>query len=241
MGNPSKIHVGDRFSRLLVLEKVPYNNRNCKWKCQCDCGTIKDIFPAGLLNGETKSCGCLQKELYILRKKYNDYDLSGEYGVGHSSNSEDLFYFDLEDYDLIKNHCWFVGKYDGYVATNIPKMNKSLKMHRLVMGVADGEIVDHKSRIRTDNRKENLRVVTPSQNSINSNISSYNSSGITGVSWNKEKCAWDSYLNINHNRIRLGRFNNKQNAIIARLQAELKYFGIEFAPQRHLFEEYNII
>ena len=34
---------------------------------------------------------------------------------------------------------------------------------------------------------------------------------------------------------------NKHDAIIARLKAELEYYGINFAPQRHLFEEYGII
>lgn len=39
--------------------------------------------------------------------------------------------------------------------------------------------------------------------------------------------------------IYLGRYSNKEDAIKARLEAEIKYFG-EFAPQRHLFEQYGI-
>ena len=37
-------------------------------------------------------------------KKYNTYDLSGEYGIGYTSKGEE-FYFDLDDYDKIKDYC----------------------------------------------------------------------------------------------------------------------------------------
>ena len=39
--------------------------------------------------------------------KYNKYDLSGCFGIGYASNNDDLFYFDLEDYNKIKNTCWY--------------------------------------------------------------------------------------------------------------------------------------
>lgn len=38
----------------------------------------------------------------------------------------------------------------------------------------------------------------------------------------------------------LGKFTEKEEAIRTRLKAELKYFGNEFAPQRHLFKKYGI-
>lgn len=44
---------------------------------------------------------------------------------------------------------------------------------------------------------------------------------------------------LNRKTIYLGVFNNKEDAIKARLQAENKYFG-EFAPQRRLFSQYGI-
>ena len=40
--------------------------------------------------------------------------------------------------------------------------------------------------------------------------------------------------------INLGYFDNIEDAVKARLEGELKYFGAEFAPQRHLFEQYGI-
>jgi len=44
---------------------------------------------------------------------------------------------------------------------------------------------------------------------------------------------------VDEQDIYIGLFDNKDDAIKARLKAEKKYFG-EFAPQRHLFEQYEI-
>lgn len=53
---------GQKFGRLLVLERAENHGRETYWKCRCDCGNIKEINGAKLKNGHTKSCGCLSKE-----------------------------------------------------------------------------------------------------------------------------------------------------------------------------------
>lgn len=51
---------GRRFGKLVVLEYVGTNkNRRSIWKCQCDCGIIKNISGHDLKMGKTKSCNCL--------------------------------------------------------------------------------------------------------------------------------------------------------------------------------------
>ena len=35
--------IGQRFGRLVVIEKLPSKNRRCWWKCKCDCGNFKDV------------------------------------------------------------------------------------------------------------------------------------------------------------------------------------------------------
>jgi len=54
---------GQRFGRLTVIEKVPSETRNARWKCICDCG--KETYPLGttLRRGESKSCGCIKREM----------------------------------------------------------------------------------------------------------------------------------------------------------------------------------
>ncbi len=232
----SKINIGDRFGRLVTMYKIPYDKKNKKWHCKCDCGNFVDVFSGNLLKGDTISCKCYAKEIH---KKYNQYDLSGEYGIGYASNGGE-FYFDLEDYDKIKEFCWMISINDGYVVTNTPGANTLLKMHRLLLNVYDKRIVDHESRIKTDNRKSNLRIATNSQNSMNSSLSIINTSGFTGISWCESRGKWETYLKINGEQKHLGRFFDLETAIKVRLSAEKKFFG-EFAPQKYLFEKYNII
>jgi hypothetical protein len=232
--------IGKKFYRLTVIDVIPYNKKNRKLMCQCDCGNFTNVFYANIKSKETKSCGCLYKEKMAEQKKYNKYDLTKSYGIGYTLKGEE-FYFDIEDYELIKNHCWHIGKYDGYVVTNIKGTNTLLKIHKLIMNdVENNNIIDHINRKPNDNRKSNLRIVTHRENCINSKKSSNNSSGITGISWCKDREKWEVYLGSRENRIRLGRFQNKKEAIKVRLEAELKYFGKDFAPQRHLFKEHGI-
>ena len=54
---------GQKFGRLTVIKRIGRSKwRTPIWLCQCECGNIKDIRSKSLKNGETQSCGCLQKE-----------------------------------------------------------------------------------------------------------------------------------------------------------------------------------
>jgi len=54
--------VGERFGRLIVLERAENRGGTTAWLCRCDCGVEKAIRGKGLTSGKTRSCGCLQKE-----------------------------------------------------------------------------------------------------------------------------------------------------------------------------------
>lgn len=49
---------GQRFGRLLVIEKASYSSRVTYWRCKCDCGREKVIRRDHLIDGTTVSCGC---------------------------------------------------------------------------------------------------------------------------------------------------------------------------------------
>ena len=159
----------------------------------------------------------------------NVYDLSGEYGIGYTLKGEP-FWFDLEDYDLIKDYCWHYTQ-KGYLEATNAETRKAIKLHRLVMGVTDPKVeVDHKKHPtiyehKIDNRKSNLEIVNQSQNSMNRSLAKNNTSGIVGVSWSKLEQKWKAYIKINQQMIHLGTFTDKEDAIVARKNAELKYFG----------------
>lgn len=91
-------------------------------------------------------------------KKCNQYDLSGEYGIGYTSNTDEEFYFDLEDFPIISEYTWSV--FDGKICTYTYTNNKKQKIQlpRLILGVEDKNIVVKYINWDTyDNRKKNLK------------------------------------------------------------------------------------
>lgn len=232
-------------SRLTVVKRVENDKHGkAQWLCECSCPQHNKVIVIGahLRNGNTKSCGCMHTEQLIInnqeiKKRYNRYDLSGEYGIVYTSNQEQGV-FDIQDYDLIKDLCWYLTP-RGYLIAWNPNSGTNIFMHRLIMGVTDGRVVDHINHITTDNRKENLRICEQSENNMNSGVSKLNSSGIIGVCTDKLTGKWKAQIVYHKNVIYLGLYQHKRDAIIARLKAEHKYFG-EFAPQKHLYEKYGI-
>ena len=228
--------VGMTFGRLKVIKQVedyvnPKGVHYAQYECECQCEERKHVVVGAqhLKNGHTQSCGCLNVESHI---KHNKYDLSGEYGIGYSNNTNKKFYFDLEDYDKIKNYTWYFDK-DGYVVSDTGR--KHTKMHRLVTNAEYGCDVDHigMEQTRNDNRKDNLRTCTRAENTRNKTKFSKNTSGCIGVCWHKQSKKWLARIYVNGEEINLGLFQSKQDAISARIDAEKKYFG-DFAPQREV-------
>ena len=223
---------GQRFGRLTVISRdedyiYQSKQRYARWKCKCDCGKIVTVRADSLKIGKTQSCGCLQKEHASKRgkdqKKYNNYDLSGEYGIGYiytkNPNQSRVFYFDLDDYDNIKDYYW---KYDsdGYIQAFEGRY--SIFLHRLVMNCPKNLEVDHIEHLLYDNRKEKLRIVNRSQNC--SNKKPKNVWGVSGI----RKTESGKYMaRIKKDGVlhHLGTFNSLEEAICARKEAEKKYFG----------------
>jgi len=62
-----------KFGRLTVLERVGSNkHKTALWKCLCDCGNTIITNSNTLRVGNSKSCGCLQKEIVAFNNKRND-------------------------------------------------------------------------------------------------------------------------------------------------------------------------
>lgn len=220
---------GRRFGKLKVIEQaediIESNGRHrAAWLCKCECGKQKIVVTKSLKNKETRSCGCFAREmLSITHKKYNTYDLSGEYGIGYTSNTNKAFYFDLEDYDKIKDYCWRENKQGYLVAYN--NNHKEIIMHRLIMDCYSENQIDHQKHNKLDNRKEMLRIVTNQQNSLNSPVQINNKSSVTGVHFEKNTRKWYTYISYKNKRIFLGRYDSFNDAVKIRKEAEEKYFG----------------
>lgn len=199
------------------------------WNCLCSCGN-PIIRSTKYLRSKTlknpKSCGCIGDKIRHASKnqKHNTYDLSGEYGIGYTSKGEE-FWFDLEDYDKIKNYCWRTSPYNYVIANAKNSSNKEIRLNRLVMDATnDVECVDHKDWNRLDNRKSNLRVATKTENNINIKRKRNNTSGYTGVT--KNNCGnWLARISKNNIRYNLGTYKTFEEAVEARHKAELLLHG----------------
>lgn len=202
---------GQRFGKLFVFGIARKKSGVVYWDCTCDCNPEKHIERVWyqLKVSKYPSCGCGYPES---KRKYNEYDLSGEYGIGHTMQGKD-FYFDLEDYERIKGYNWFL-KDNGYIITTIKK--KSVRLNRMLMGFPEGKIVDHINRDPLDNRKLNLRITTSQGNAQNITKYKNKTSKYVGVYFSKERNRWRTKIHgLDGKPIYLGQYKNEDDAAIA--------------------------
>lgn len=106
---------------------------------------------------------------------------------------------------------------------------KEYKEHRLIVLYMLGKFhneeaqVDHVNQVKDDNRWCNLRIVNSTANSMNMSYYSNNNSGTMGVGWHKKQQKWVARIMVNKKPIQLGSFENKEDAVKARKDAEQKY------------------
>jgi hypothetical protein len=139
---------------------------------------------------------------------------------------------DAEDYEKIKMHRWIVHfniKLKKIVGIQtylyINKKKATLTLHQSVM---NDTWIDHKNGDIFDNRKENLRKCTCSENNKNKCIFINNTSGYKGVSWEKRMDKWLASITVNYKQMNLGYFTDIIEAALAYNEAAIKYHG-EFA------------
>lgn len=101
--------------------------------------------------------------------------------------------------------------------------------HHLVWMYHNGDLpkvqIDHINKIKDDNRIENLRLCpnNHSDNHQNMPIQSNNTSGYTGITFDKCRNKWQAQIKINGKNIFLGRYENINDAIVARDNGKKKY------------------
>ena len=241
--------IGHKFGKLTVIGRAedyiyPNGAHHPRWLCECDCEEYNQIsvMESDLKRGHTKSCGCLRSERTkatnkTKKKKANQYTIKDNMVIGLTFNTQKEFYVDVKNFDKIKDICWCETIQRGMsrLMGRDTKTGKNIFMHQL-LGFAN---YDHIDRNELNNLEINLRPATASENSQNRKRNSNNTSGVIGVGWDKNCQKWIARIKIQGRSIYLGSFINKDDAIIARLKAEQKYFK-EFAPQIHLYAIYGI-
>lgn len=137
---------------------------------------------------------------------------------------------DDEDAELLSRFSWQLND-RGYAVANVGVGRKHVtieRMHRIIMKAPDGIDVDHISGNRLDNRKQNLRLATRTQNLWNKKKASGTTSIYKGVHWQRQIKRWRAKITVNRKQLSLGCFLNEVDAAKAYNEAAKKHFG-EFA------------
>ncbi len=134
---------------------------------------------------------------------------------------------DEGDFDTIKHWCWHATRSDHRIyAVHDESIRgrarfKRIYMHRLITAALSGQIVDHISGDTLDNRRCNLRFVTPHQNAMNRGPTRNSTSPYRGVNLFKRDGTWHAAIKRRY----LGTYKSAAEAAVAYDAAAVKEFG----------------
>lgn len=148
--------------------------------------------------------------------EYDDYAEIVLYDQNNNEVARTII--DLDCVEAVKDYKWCFS--NGYAYNYQVR-----QLHRFIMNPPEDMVVDHIDGNKLDNRRDNLRICTHQENDWNKALISTNTSGVTGVVWDKNRNKWLARIEVNGKTINLGGFKEKEDAIQARRQAEIDYFG----------------
>lgn len=138
---------------------------------------------------------------------------------------------DQEDSDLVTGVPWalVVGNGNKHGYANRSKAPKQGALHRIIAMRMFGPLgnleVDHINGLSLDNRRRNIRVCTPLENSRNKGMTSRNTSGHKGCFWHKRQRKWNGTIRVEKVAIHLGCFDSLEECAVAYQKAAEHYFG----------------
>lgn len=137
---------------------------------------------------------------------------------------------DEADTNLLRKHSWRprVKETGATYAVSTAWVNgvrTTVYMHRLIMGAACGQIVDHIDGNPLNNLRSNLRFATLAQNQWNRRRGIANRSGFKGVSWDAGEGLWRAQIRVDGKSFFLGRFSEAKKAAEAYSRAARMHHG----------------
>ena len=218
-----KDETGNVYGRLTVIsyggtEVKPSGQKFSTWICLCECGEQTTVAASALRQGATQSCGCFHKERSIESNTTHGDAGKTAYNAWCSMRARCLIptssgYSDYGGRGITICDRW-VDEKDGYL-NFLGDMGEPPKSTSL-------------DRINNDGNyyPENCRWADKSTQNFNRHKLKRNTSGRTGVTYVKSRDRWRAEILLNYKRIYLGQFLHKEDAILARESAELKYRGV---------------
>lgn len=143
---------------------------------------------------------------------------------------------DDDDYVYLSKFKWYYSG-EGYAVMSTYSEGKAVKirMHRFIIRAEKGQIVDHINFVRTDNRKENLRIVTASVNCQNTPI--YGKVKFKGVSYCKKRNKYKAYIRKDRKTFYLGSFSTAFDAAAAYDKKAIELYGQDATTNEKIFSQ----
>lgn len=148
--------------------------------------------------------------------------------VCSKAHGDHFIFIDGEDFDKIKDYTWGISKHDNILYAYTKIEGKFVHMHRLLLDFPKSP-VDHKNGVSLDNRRENLRICTTSENGMNQKKQKRKTSSIyKGVYFHKQRQKFTARIKLKQRTIHIGDFENEHDAGKAYNKKAVELFG-EFA------------
>jgi AP2 domain len=193
---PISINEGQRFGRLIVIEEVDGQEHRC-FRCECDCGRIKDVRLSHLTMGKVLSCGCYSR------------DRKTKHGMYGSSI--------YRRWNQMLQRCENPNskEFHNYGGRGIKVCKRWHDFRNFVADVGLPSQPDYElDRIDNDRGYEpgNIRWTTQAIQIRNQRKRLGCSSHYRGVCWNAQRQKWQAEIKVATNRRHLGHFKNEEDA-----------------------------
>lgn len=166
----------------------------------------------------------------------NTYEVRGDFAVVFLKRRDGSIFeakIDVADLETVKTfpNTWiaaYAKSTESFYAHGVYVIGDgkrtTISMQRFITDAKKGEVVDHVNHDTLDNRRSNLRVVDYQINALNRSRDFHKnkSSGVTGVTFSKQHNNWVARIGFKYERMYLGSFINKEDAIQAVEQARKK-------------------
>lgn len=205
--------VGQKHGRLTITSVGYRMDKSRMINTVCQCGSSLFVNKKALLKGHTTSCGCLNKEIIGSLNKTHGMSTTQTYITWHN----------------MRQRCENPNNnnYNNYGGRGIAVCNSWSDFNNFLadMGERPDNLTLERVDVNGDYSKDNCIWADDTTQSFNRRIHGNNTSGKSGVVWNKRLGKWSASISMNNNRIHLGYYADIDTAITVRLEAELKYYG----------------
>ena len=243
----SKNLVGQKFGSLTVVKFAYSKGTHSYWECLCDCGEICIKSITFLKKSINKMCSNCIETYSRIENVICSMNINKDGRIIHKikfANDKRNKYEKIDGYIKInekilidESDLSFIDSFERYISVDsrgyayFSYQNRDIYIHRLLTNVPlfyekdNTYVCDHINGNRLDNRRSNLRIIQKKDNAVNCGKRKDNKSGYKGISWLARLNKWQVNIQFQKQNHYIGVFENFEDAVKARKEAEIKYFG----------------